>query len=171
MVGYCTLGFGHLVHGHTSCTEQDQSNYNSCGNPIGCTQESTQNWQVSHPNGQGQTKEEAEIQLMRDIQAKEREISDALGSDAQLKQNQFDALLLFTFNLGAAKTLGKQHTLGDDIRAGNCDHTTIANDFRLYNKAGGQIDPNLTKRRETEGLLFNFGIYPFVRIRGQPSPI
>jgi lysozyme len=163
--GYCTLGFGHLVHGHSSCTQQDITNYDSCGNPTGCTSESTENWQASHQNGQGQTKEEAETQLRNDIQTKETEVSNSLGQDVQLTQNQFDALLLLAFNAGAGGTLGKGHTLGDDIRAGNCDHTKIADDFRLYNHSGGQVDPNLTKRRETEAVLFNFGLYPFVRIR------
>lgn len=88
-----------------------------------------------------------------------------MGSDVQLTQNQFDALLLLTFNAGAAKTLGQGHTLGDDIRAGNCDHTTIANDFRLYNRSHGMVIPQLTIRREIEAMLFNFGIYPFVVIR------
>jgi GH24 family phage-related lysozyme (muramidase) len=73
-------------------------------------------------------------------------------------------LLLLAFNAGAGGTLGKGHKLGDDIRAGNCDHTKIADDFRL-NHSGGQVDPNLTKRHETEAVLFNFGLYPFVRIR------
>jgi GH24 family phage-related lysozyme (muramidase) len=68
--------------------------------------------------------------------------------------------MLAAFNVGADGLLGKGHTLGDDIRAENCDHAPIAKEFGLYNHAGGQVDPALTTGRQTETALFNYGIYP-----------
>jgi GH24 family phage-related lysozyme (muramidase) len=142
--GFCTSGYGHLVidnHPRGPCTIQD-----------------IQDYQNNFPNGQ--TQSDAENQLQIDMQDKEREMSNALGPGIELTQNQYDALMLISFNVGAQGALGKGHSLGDDIRAGNCNHTTITNDFRLYNHSGGHVDPTLTMRRESEAALFNFGIYP-----------
>jgi hypothetical protein len=60
--------------------------------------------------------------------------------------------MLTAFNVGAQGLLGKGHTLGDDIRAGNCDHAPIAKEFANL--------PGDAKRHSTEGAVFNHGVYP-----------
>jgi GH24 family phage-related lysozyme (muramidase) len=63
----------------------------------------------------------------------------------QLTQNQFDALVSFTYNCGTAnlKRLVKGRTKGQ-----------IADALLLYNKAGGETLSGLTKRRKEERALF-----------------
>jgi lysozyme len=70
---------------------------------------------------------------------------------SQINQNQFDALVDFTFNLGCAN-LGSS-TLLRLINAG--DYTGAAAQFLRWNKAGGKVLKGLTKRRQAETDLFS----------------
>jgi GH24 family phage-related lysozyme (muramidase) len=159
IAGQCTQGIRDKVH-DGKCTLQDIDNYNN-----------------EYPNG-GMTEAQAEQLLRTDIQAKERQVSNALGRNVELTQNQFDALILLSFNVGAQGALGKDKSLGEHIRAGKCDHTTIAHDFNQFNKVK-LIDPitkepirdpitgkyvlvednGLSLRRASEAAMFNFGVY------------
>ena len=68
----------------------------------------------------------------------------------QLNQDQFDALVSFTFNLGEGNL--KQSTLLQKVNAG--DFAGAAKEFPRWNKAGGQVLPGLVRRRASEALLF-----------------
>ena len=68
-----------------------------------------------------------------------------------LNQNQFDALVSFTFNLGAGSL--KSSTLLKKVNINPAD-ATIANEFAKWNKAGGKVIAGLTKRREAEAKLY-----------------
>ena len=65
----------------------------------------------------------------------------------ELNQNQFDALVSFTYNLGGAN-LGKS-TLLKKVNANPCDKT-IKDEFLKWNKAGGKVLNGLTRRRNAE---------------------
>ena len=67
---------------------------------------------------------------------------------ASLNQNQFDALVSFTFNCGSGglQTLCKNRTAAE-----------IAEKMLLYNKGGGKVLPGLVRRRKAEQELFNKG--------------
>lgn len=69
----------------------------------------------------------------------------------ELNQNQFDALVSFTYNLGATN-LGKS-TLLKKVNK-NPNDTTIANEFLKWNRAGGKVLNGLTKRRKDEAALY-----------------
>ena len=69
----------------------------------------------------------------------------------ELNQNQFDALVSFTYNLGSAN-LGKS-TLLKKINANPCDKT-IKDEFLKWNKAGGKVISGLTRRRNAEAELY-----------------
>lgn len=62
-----------------------------------------------------------------------------------LSQNEFDALVSFTYNCG----FGNLQKL---VKGRN--KTQIANALLLYNKAGGKVLAGLTKRRKEEQALF-----------------
>lgn len=68
----------------------------------------------------------------------------------QLNQNQFDALVDFTYNLGVNALKGS--TLLKKLNAG--DYAGAANEFPKWNKAGGKELAGLTRRREAEKSLF-----------------
>jgi lysozyme len=68
----------------------------------------------------------------------------------ELTQDEFDALVDFVFNLGCAALLGS--TLLRDINAGN--FADAAQQFLLWDHAGGVVIPGLLRRRQAESGLF-----------------
>lgn len=67
-----------------------------------------------------------------------------------INQDQFDALVSFAFNLGAASL--KSSTLLKKLNAK--DYAGAAQEFQRWNKAKGKVLPGLTRRRACEALLF-----------------
>lgn len=67
-----------------------------------------------------------------------------------LTQGQFDALVSFTYNLGARSL--STSTLLRKLNAG--DYAGAADEFLRWNKAGGKALNGLTRRREAERALF-----------------
>ncbi|HBN1092008.1 TPA: lysozyme [Enterobacter cloacae] len=67
-----------------------------------------------------------------------------------LTQGQFDALVSFTYNLGARSL--STSTLLRKLNAG--DYAGAADEFLRWNKAGGKVPNGLTRRREAERDLF-----------------
>ena len=67
-----------------------------------------------------------------------------------LTQGQFDALVSFTYNLGARSL--STSTLLRKLNAG--DYAGAADEFLRWNKAGGKVLNGLTRRREAEHALF-----------------
>lgn len=68
----------------------------------------------------------------------------------RLKQGEFDALVSFTYNLGARSLSAS--TLLRKLNAG--DYAGAADEFLHWNKAGGKVLNGLTRRREAERALF-----------------
>ncbi|QIB82835.1 lysozyme [Enterobacter sp. T2] len=67
-----------------------------------------------------------------------------------LTQGQFDALVSFTYNLGARSL--STSTLLRKLNVG--DYAGAADEFLSWNKAGGKVLNGLTRRREAERALF-----------------
>lgn len=67
-----------------------------------------------------------------------------------LTQGQFDALVSFTYNLGARSL--STSTLLRKLNAG--DYAGAADEYLRWNKAGGKVLNGLTRRREAERALF-----------------
>lgn len=95
------------------------------------------------------TEEQASILLAADVAWAVTCVNKAVK--AAINQNQFDALVDFTFNLGCAAFSGS--TLLRKLNAG--DLAGAAAEFRRWNKAGGRVLAGLTKRRQAETDLFN----------------
>ena len=68
-----------------------------------------------------------------------------------LTQNQFDALVSFTFNLGATNL--SKSTLLKKINK-NPNNPTIANEFAKWRLAGGKVLAGLERRRKAESDLY-----------------
>ncbi|HDC4459143.1 TPA: lysozyme [Enterobacter asburiae] len=67
-----------------------------------------------------------------------------------LTQGQFDALVSFTYNLGARSL--STSTLLRKLNSG--DYAGAADEFLRWNKAGGKVLNGLARRREAERALF-----------------
>ncbi len=98
--------------------------------------------------GQVITKERAEELLRDDVKRFEDQVLRLVK--VQLTQGQLDALVSFTYNLGAAN-LGNS-TLLRLLNAG--DYKGAAAQFDRWTKAGGKELPGLVKRRAAERALF-----------------
>ena len=91
----------------------------------------------------------AEAYLRRDLHQFEVEVERLVTAD--VSQNQFDALMSFTYNLGAG-ALGKSGLL-KKVNADPHD-ATIADEFVKWCKAGGKVNSGLLARRKTEAKLY-----------------
>ena len=148
VLGFCTIGYGHLIHGKTSCTADDEK----------------LRW----------TKEQAEQVFLDDVKQKYEPSVRVFSGKYSLNQCQFDALMSFTFNVGTkafgslTRKLPKQgweakllerlikHVYGDNPEYGKEDPRTGQPINPLAPK---KIPlPALIKRRTTE--LKWFGTFP-----------
>jgi lysozyme len=94
------------------------------------------------------TAEEAESMLTEDLQKFEGYVNDLVEVD--LTQNQFDALVAWTYNLGPGAL--KESTLLRKLNDG--DYKDAPYQIKRWNRAGGKVLDGLVRRREAESLLF-----------------
>ncbi|WNJ77764.1 lysozyme [Cedecea neteri] len=94
------------------------------------------------------TQEVAERLLKTGLVSYENDVSKLVK--VKLTQGQFDALVSFTYNLGARSL--STSTLLKKLNAG--DYRGAADEFPRWNKAGGKVLAGLTRRREAERSLF-----------------
>ena len=92
------------------------------------------------------TEEEASAFLAADLRNSEKAV-ERYDSIYHWNQNEFDALVSFTFNCGAAN-------LRSLLRNGRRDRSQIAETLPLYRKAGGKVLKGLERRRAAEKALF-----------------
>ena len=95
----------------------------------------------------------AEKLLKEDIKIFENGVNKAVS--VSLTQNQFDALVSFSFNCGL--TALKNSTLLKKLN--KKDYIGAANEFPRWNKSNGKILTGLVRRREEEKALFLKSIY------------
>ena len=98
--------------------------------------------------GDSCSEEEAEIILVNDLKEYETYVNALV--DVELDQNQFDALVAWTFNLGPTNL--RTSTLLKKLNAG--EYNDVPSEIKRWNRAGGQVLDGLIRRREAEALLF-----------------
>ncbi|MEM6425017.1 MAG: lysozyme [Cyanobacteria bacterium P01_H01_bin.119] len=94
------------------------------------------------------TEAEAERLLKRDVERFERAVNSSIA--VSLNDNQFSALVSFSYNVGAGAL--RNSTLRRVLNQGN--YTAAANEFPRWNRAGGRVLAGLTRRRNAERALF-----------------
>ena len=130
--GYCTIGYGHLVAGKKS-----RANIPN----------------ISTEFQNGLTDNQAKQLLKSDIKSFETAVKNKVT--VKLYQHEFDALVSFSFNVGA--TNFKTSTLLKYLNQGKFED--VPNEFLRWNKAGGEVMSGLTKRRKAESNIFKNNIY------------
>jgi len=98
--------------------------------------------------GDSITQEEADKLLLHEMEEYESYVNDNVTVD--LKQNQFDALVSWVFNLGPANL--KASTMLKVLN--NKEYDDVPAQIKRWNKAGGKVLQGLIRRREAEALLF-----------------
>jgi lysozyme len=96
----------------------------------------------------GITTEQAEALLRQDVQTAERAVLHLIT--VPLTDGQFDALVSFTFNLGAGAL--QRSTLRRKVNRG--DHATVPAEFRKWVWAGGRKLEGLVRRRGAEAYFY-----------------
>lgn len=112
---------------------------------------------IKYPNGKRVTMQDAPIteQQASDLLAQllsqtyEKEVNKLVK--VPLNQNQYDALVSFTYNLGGTN-LGKS-TLLKKINGNPCD-SSIRSEFEKWVNAGGKKLAGLVRRRKAEADLY-----------------
>ena len=92
------------------------------------------------------TEEEASAYLTADLRNSEKAV-EQYDRIYHWNQSEFDALVSFTFNCGAAN-------LRSLLRNGRRNRSQIAATLPLYRKAGGKVLKGLERRRAAEKALF-----------------
>lgn len=94
------------------------------------------------------TKEQAEALLRKTVSGFERSVKSLVA--VPLNQNQYDAMVSFTYNVGVGAL--KRSTLLKKLNAG--DYQGAADELLRFTKANGKVLDGLVKRREKERTLF-----------------
>ena len=94
------------------------------------------------------SQERADMLLLEDVEVFEEAVSKLV--EVPLEQNQFDALVSWTFNLGSTNL--QNSTLLKVLN--NKDYEGVPSQIKRWNKAGGEVLQGLVRRREAEALLF-----------------
>lgn len=126
-----TIGYGHLVH----------------AGPISAADR-------AGPFGKGITQAQGLALLAQDAARMVAAVNQSVK--VPLTQNQFDALVSFTYNVGVGAFQGS--TLLKKLNAG--DYAGAQAQFAAWNKAGGQVVAGLVRRRAEEAALFGGGPAP-----------
>lgn len=94
------------------------------------------------------TKEQADGLLVKDLERFEEGVDELVR--VHLDQDEFDALVSFSFNVG----LGNLKTSTLLRKLNSKDYAGAAREFPKWNKGGGKVLPGLVKRRAAEAALF-----------------
>lgn len=113
------------------------------------------------------TEAEGSAILQRDLGQYEASVAQMVK--VPLNENQFGALVSFTYNLGAGN-LGSSTLLR---KLNTRDYTGAADEFARWNKADGKVLAGLTRRRAAERALFvrRASLIPVTNARPQPKPV
>jgi len=140
-----------LVKAFEGCLRPVAGGFQAYLDPIGVL---TIGWGHTNHNGRKfdssavWTQAECDAEFLNDMAVFENAVNNLVK--VPINQDQFDALVSFSFNVGAANLGGS--TLLRKLNAG--DFTGAAQEFQRWNKAGGKPLPGLTRRRACEALLF-----------------
>ena len=129
--GLPTIGVGHLI----TKSEQTTGEIVIGGLP------------VQYANGL--TDQQVLDLLSQDVQPAEQAVNNSVK--VALDQNQFDALVSFTFNVGVGAFTGS--TLLKVVNQGQYDQ--VPDQLRRWNKAGGKVVQGLVNRRANEVKLWS----------------
>lgn len=92
------------------------------------------------------TQTKADEFLKEDVANSEKAVNNLLKR-YKFNQNEFDALVSFTYNCGSGNLLKL-------VKNGKRNKGQIADAILLYNKSGGQVLSGLNKRRKAERQMF-----------------
>ena len=108
------------------------------------------------------TRADAEIAMRNEINSSYIPNVRRQTSGLQMNQNQFDALVSFTYNTGGGTSMIKNSPLVKYLRGemSQAEATSAFQNYVVTNSATGKVDSGLQKRRRLEAELFFSGVNP-----------
>lgn len=104
-----------------------------------------------YPNGI--TEEEAERLLKKELANAEA----AVNRFGSYRQQQFDALVSFSYNVGAGWMQNPNYQIYQLAKGAKYSDAEVLSIFKAWNHAGGEELPGLTRRREAEARMWLYG--------------
>ena len=108
----------------------------------------------------GITEEQANDLFVEDIDA---EIASLRAMNGSLTQNQFDAMAIFSFNIGGGIGGGFHNSSArkmlEDCEDEASNYDKLEDAWKAFNKQGGNVVPGLDNRRNAEWNIFVDGVY------------
>lgn len=98
------------------------------------------------------TKHEAQLLLNKDLTRFTRCLAGYISNRVKLNQNQWAALVSWTFNEGCGQV--KTSSLVRRLNKGQTPNTVAAQELPKWKYAGGRVMPGLVRRRAAEVRLF-----------------
>jgi lysozyme len=140
-----------LIQHFESCLHPHEGKYRAYRCPANCL---TIGW--GHTNHHGRqfneharwTAEECDEAFVEDMAGFERDVRAAVT--VPLTDYQFSALVSFTYNVGISNL--KKSTLLKLVNQGKFN--AVALEFKKWNKANGKVMKGLTRRRNSEAIMF-----------------
>lgn len=105
-----------------------------------------------YPNGI--TEEEAERLLKKELANTEKLVA---GIGYPYTQQQFDALVSFSYNVGSAWMQNPGYQIYQLAHGASFTDAEVLSIFKAWNHAGGEELPGLTRRREAEARMWLYG--------------
>lgn len=105
----------------------------------------------------GITQQEAETLLARDVAPFEREVRKVVTRS--LSQSEFDALVIFAFNIGRRAFSGSSVVRLLNNPKASTGYPSLESAWKAWNKAQGKVMQGLNNRRAAEWKLFDQGVY------------
>ena len=131
--GYCTIGYGHLV-GKKSCSSITD---------------------IPQEFKNGLSDEKAENLFRKDLKYYEGIVKNRVK--VNLYQHEFDALVIFVYNIGDGKKGFRGSSLLEKINEKKYDEAPEL--FSRFTQSGGKVMPGLVLRRKAEAKIFKDAVY------------
>ncbi|MDC9624033.1 glycoside hydrolase family protein, partial [Xenorhabdus sp. XENO-7] len=105
----------------------------------------------------GITEEKAEELFKETLAPFEKTVNSAITKE--IKQNQFDALVMFAYNIG--KKGFKDSSVVKLVNDENAktDYDTLDDAWKAWNKSQGEVNQGVINRRKAELKIYNEGVY------------
>ena len=105
----------------------------------------------------GITRQEAETLLAQDVAPYEGEIRKVVTRS--LSQSEFDALVIFAFNIGRRAFSESSMVRLLNNPGASTGYPSLESAWKAWNKSQGKVMQGLNNRRAAEWKLFNQGVY------------
>lgn len=105
----------------------------------------------------GITQQEAETLLAQDVAPFVWEVRKAVTRS--LSQSEFDALVIFAFNIGKRAFSGSSVVRLLNNPKASTGYPSLESAWKAWNKSQGKVMQGLNNRRATEWKLFDQGVY------------